>query len=172
VLAVLAVASIADAMQQDLYRSEGEDEILGAARTIIHKDPQAALVTLDAQGQPRVRTVDVRPPDDDMVIWVATRPDTRKVAQIRGNPKVTLYFEIDEESSYATVMGTATLHDDLATKEAKKWRQPKRRELLWPDYPTDYLLIRIEPRWIEVLGEGIDPHPETWRPQAVVFDHP
>ena len=79
-----------------------------------------------------------RPPDEDMTIWIATRPDTRKVAQIRNNAQVTLYFNDDEKLSYVTVMGSAKLHDDLATLQAKNWYPEERLRMFWPDFPKTF----------------------------------
>lgn len=154
--------------QDELYRVDDEAKILSAARAIIADDPNCALITLDADGQPRARTVRTSTPEDDMTIWIATRPATRKVQQIRENDKVTLFFDDDARLSYVSVMGRATLHEDLATKKAKSFFDEAELELFFPDYPEDYLLIRVEPIWIEVLGHGVEPHPELWRPQAVV----
>lgn len=141
-----------------------------AARGIIAEDPFAALITVDADGQPRARTVNVRPPDSDMVMWIATKPNTRKVQQIRANPNVTLYFSNDLKSAYVTVMGTAVLHDDLETMEATSWYPDNQLRTFWPEFPKDYLLIEVRAKWFEVLGHGIEADTETWRPQAVVIE--
>jgi len=141
-----------------------------AARKIIAEDPFAALITVDANGLPRARTVNVRPPDIDMVMWIATKPNTRKVEQIRANPNVTLYFSNDLKSAYVTVMGTAVLHDDMESIEATSWYPENQLRTFWPDFPKDYLLIEVKPIWFEVLGHGIEANEETWRPQAVVIE--
>ena len=165
----LAVFS-ANAVDGELYRETDEATILAAARAIIAEDPNCALITIDGKGQPRVRTVRASTPEEDMTIWIATRPSTRKVKQIRTNNRVTLYFNDDEKSSYVSVMGRATLHDDLQTKEKENFFEEVALKRLWPKYPEGYLLIKVTPIWIEVMGHGIEGHPETWRPQAVVFE--
>lgn len=158
------------AADSELYRVDDESILLSAARAIIADDPDCALVTIDRNGQPRVRTVTASSPEDDMTIWIATRPGTRKVHQIQQNEKVALYFNDDAKLSYVSVMGRATLHDDSATKEAKTFYDKARLETFFPDYPDNYVLIKVEPIWIEVLGHGVLDHPETWRPQAVVLE--
>ena len=151
-----------------LHLATDREAVLKAAREIIKNDPNAALITVDAQGRPRARTVATLPPQQDMTIWIATRPGTRKVRQIRANPRVTLYFSEDEKSSYLSIMGRASLHDDLATKERHKHPEAAMKEF-WPDYPSGYLLIKVEPEWMEVTGYGVEAHPDNWRPQAVRF---
>ena len=168
-VAILCVALCAFSTfaESAVYQVDDDTTILTAARAIIAADPDCALITIDESGQPRVRTVTASKPDEDMTIWIATRPDTRKVQQIRHNDRVSLYFNIDEESAYVSVMGRATLHDDLATKNLIKIYSRAARNAFWPLYPDDYLLIKVEPDWIEVLGYGVSAHPQTWRPQGV-----
>lgn len=154
----------------ELYREASEVIILEAAREIIAEDPYCALITIDEGGHPRVRTVRGSAPNEGMTIWIATRPSTRKVNQILANNKVTLYFNNDETSSYVSLMGRATLHDDLETKEKENFFEEEDLKRFWPQYPKDYLLIKVIPFWIEVMGHGIKGHPETWRPQAVILE--
>ena len=150
--------------------ASAESVILSAARAIIAEDPNCALITLDSELQPRVRTVTASPPEDDLTIWIATRPSTRKVRQIRQHEKVTLYFNDDVKGSYVSIMGRATLHDDLETKRAKIFHDEGDFRAFWPNYPDDYLLIKVVPIWIEVLGHGIEADLDTWRPQGVVLE--
>lgn len=163
------VALMANPAGDELYLAEDESKILSAARAIIAEDSNCALITIDAEGRPRARTVKASAPDEDMTIWIATRPSTRKVKQIQQNDKVTLYFNDDAKSSYVSVMGRATLHDDLATKEAKSFFDKSSLKKFWPNYPDNYVLIKVVPTWIEVMGHGVEGHPETWRPQAVIL---
>ncbi len=168
--AISLVVLTVNAGDEELYKADDETTILAAARAIIGDDPNCALITIDPEGQPRVRTVRASTPEEDMTIWIATRPSTRKVKQIQQNDKVALYFNDDAKSSYVSVMGRATLHDDLDTKEKKNFFDEDSLERFWPHFPDNYLLIRVEPIWIEVMGHGIEGHPETWRPQAVVLE--
>lgn len=140
---------------------------LQAARETMKSARYCALVTVDAEGQPRARTVDPFPPTKDMVVWIATLPGTRKLAQIAATPRVTLYYTDPEAGSYVTLMGRGRVHDDLETK--KRWRHPD-VETFWPDYPDGYTLIEVVPEWLEVVGRGIEADPETWRPQSVRFE--
>jgi general stress protein 26 len=159
----------AEAQYAELHLAADEEAALAAARAIIAADPIAAMITVDADGQPRVRSVNASVPEADMTIWIATRPDTRKVAQIRENANVTLYFNVDATASYASIMGTATIHTDSATLATKNFFAEEELRAFWPDYPENFVLIRVQPSWLEVTGHGIGAHPESWRPQAVVF---
>ena len=160
--AVLALVAAASAAQEN-----SRAEKLEAARDIIETVRYGALATVDVDGQPRVRTVDPFPPTEDMTVWIATHPSTRKLAQIRANPRVTLYYTDPERAAYVTLMGRARIHEDAATKA--KWKHPD-VERFYPDYPEDYALIEVVPERLEVLGRGIDADPRTWRPQSVRFE--
>ncbi len=144
-LPIMALLLTPMAAAEEIYQTAEQARILTAARQIIAADPTAALITLDKNGMPRVRTVNASPPEADMTIWIATRPNTRKVTQIKANPKVALYFNDDPGNAYVSVMGTASLHDDLATKQAKNFYPTEELRAFWPQYPDDFLLIKITP---------------------------
>jgi general stress protein 26 len=163
------VAYRAEAPSAELHLASDERAALAAARAIIAADPVAAMITLGADGHPRVRSVNTSSPETDMTIWIATRPDTRKVDQIREHPQVTLYYDDDATASYVSIMGTATLYTDSATLATKNFFAEEELRAFWPDYPENFVLIRVQPTWLEVTGHGISAHPESWRPQAVVF---
>lgn len=159
------IGSASDPQQDPAQR----DRLLDAIRAIMAGDRYPTLVSVDADGQPRARTVEVSVPDPDMTLWVATRPNTRKVAQLRAAPRATLHYAVDAEGSYVSVMGTATLHDDAETIARHRFQTDASLAAFWPDFPEDYLLIRIRPEWIEVLGAGVEADPDDWRPQMIRF---
>lgn len=67
-------------------------ELIAAAREIIGAQQYCALITLDEQGRPVARTMNPFPPEDDMTVWIATNALSRKVQQLRHDPRVTLYY--------------------------------------------------------------------------------
>jgi general stress protein 26 len=166
---ICACATCAWADPAELYVAPDRDAVLAAARQIIESDPFMTLVTVDEDGQPRTRTVEHSPPDAHMVIYISTIPDTRKVDQIRTNPKVTLYFDGPGDTTYVSIMGTATIHTDPATVMKHAWRTESARAVFWPDFPEDYVLIRVEPTWLEVVTPELESRQADWRPQAVTF---
>src|SRR5512145_2021918 len=68
------------------------DSLMVAAREIINETHYCALVTIDSTGQPQVRTMNPFPLKDEFIIWFATSRDSRKVREIRNNPKVCVYY--------------------------------------------------------------------------------
>ena len=160
-----------------LYRVDDEATILAAARAIVAEDPVAALITLDANGVPRVRSVGVSDPEDDLTMWIGTRRTSRKVAQLQANSNATLYFNFDDiggdfaSAYYASFMGVASVHTDPATM-SKSAPDEQTRKAFWPNFPDDYAAIRFRPLWLEVTGHGIKGDKANWQPQAVVLRSP
>jgi len=154
---------------EELYASAEREYIISAARAIIEADPVGALISIDSLDRPRVRSVNTSSPDSTMIIWVATRPGTRKVDQIIGNPNVTLYYNVDGEGSYVSIMGQALLHEDQDFIKTNNPFSDEWTNRFFPDYPENMLLIEIQPVWMEVMGQGISATEDTWRPQAVTF---
>ena len=158
----------------EIYRVDDEAKILAAARAIVAEDPVAGLITLDSNGVPRVRSVGVSDPEDDLTMWIGTRRTSRKVAQVRDNPNATLFFNFDDLSGgyakafYASFMGLASVHTDPATV-AKSAPDEETRKGYWPNFPNDFASIRFKPLWLEVAGHGIKGDEANWQPQAVVL---
>ena len=129
----------------------------------MQKARYCAFVTMGEDGYPQARVVDPFSPDEDMTIWVGTNPLTRKVAQIKRNPHVTLFYFHTASYGYVTVLGQAVLVADPAEK-AKRWKAEWSG--LYKDRETDYLLIKVKPVRLEVLSpaHGLMSDPKTWRP--------
>jgi len=92
------------------------------AREIIDAAGSCALITLDDEGQPRARTMDPFSPKDDFTIWFGTNTKSRKVKQIKNEPRVTLYYFDKPSSSYVTIHGKAIIIDD-AKEKMKYWKK-------------------------------------------------
>jgi len=142
-------------------------EVLSLARDVITKVRYGALISIGEAGQPRSRIVDAFAPDDDFVIYVATKPNTRKVVQIRSNPKVTLFYFDPAERNYVSVMGQASIVEDTVMKIAM--RREADSDRIYPDFPNDYLLIKIKPDVVEGLLPGYRGRNESWMPARVEF---
>jgi general stress protein 26 len=141
--------------------------VVDVAREIMHSARYCALITVDEKGQPRARTVDPFSPQDDFTIWMATRPVTRKVDQISGNDHVTLYYWDHESRSYVTLMGKATLVDDVEVKS--RMRRAADSDRFYPDFPDDYLLIKFVPDYLEAIVPGYRGDRDTWVPARHEF---
>ena len=143
-------------------------ELIAAAREIMATARYCALITLDSNGRPQARTLDPFPPDENMIVWLGTNSRSRKVAQIRRNPRVTLYYFDSEGQAYVTISGIARLVND-STEKAKRWKDEWKA--FYPDRARDYLLIVVKPERLEVVSvkKGIVGDSSTWKPPSVNF---
>lgn len=143
-------------------------ERLSIAREIINKAGFATLVTLDESGAPQARIMDPLPPSEDFVVWMATNPKSRKVDQIRADPRVVLTYFVPSDPSHVTLHGRARLVDDEAEK-ALRWK--KEWQPHYPDRGQSLLLIEVRPTRLEIISvpRGLTGDPETWMPDRVDF---
>lgn len=143
-------------------------KLLNVAREIMVSAKTCALITVDKQNQPRTRMMDPFVPEKDFTVWLGTNPKSRKVTQIKNNPKVTLYYLDESNSGYVTLHGKAELVSSLDMKE-KKWKE--NWEAFYPDKKENYLLIKVIPESIEVISytHNIISTKENWLPPIVHF---
>ncbi|MDZ4715594.1 MAG: pyridoxamine 5'-phosphate oxidase family protein [Cytophagales bacterium] len=149
--------------------AQTRDEVLAAARDIITHTTTCALITQDSQGISRVRTMDPFAPEADFTVWLATNPKSRKVEELRKNPRVTLYYSDKQDQGYVTIHGTARLVNDQREKD-RRWKESWKE--FYPNRSDAYLLIEVTPDRLEVINYrmGINGKKETWEPAAVVFE--
>jgi general stress protein 26 len=150
--------------------------VLDSADALIARDSSVGLVTVDEFNRPRIRSVRAfrlqRPTTarERFTVFILTRTSTRKIDQIARNPLVTLYFNEDQRATYATIMGRATVHRDPKNPRLQSFLDPATVKFFWPAFPKDFVMIEVTPDWLEFIGPGLWNDPDTWRPQAVVFD--
>lgn len=143
-------------------------ESIAAAREMMQAAGYCALITNGENGYAQAREIDAFPPEDDLTIWIATNAATRKVGQIRKDPRVTLYYQVSSGAGYVTLFGRATIVNDPAEK-AKRWKES------WASFyddrnrGDDYLLIKVTPVRLEIvsLAHNIMNDPKTWRPVSI-----
>jgi general stress protein 26 len=123
----------------------------------------AYLATCDG-GQPRVRPISPIV-EDNMSIWITTYSTTRKVKQIRQNPKICLAFvEQPNGDKAAIVIGEAQIIPDMAEKE-RVWKVASFD--LWKYFPKgpaskQYCLLKIIVKRIEWR--------ESWTTGAKIYE--
>src|SRR4030043_560718 len=142
--------------------SINRDTVLMAAREIIKETTYCALVTIDSTGQPQVRTMNPFPANDELITWFATSRTSRKVREIKNNPKVCVYYANHMTAKgYVSITGTAEVIDD-------KELLLKMKRDYWsgiPDWQNKFVLIKIVPKTLEVINykHGLNNDPDTFR---------
>ncbi|MEY4635822.1 MAG: hypothetical protein RJA55_1620 [Acidobacteriota bacterium] len=145
-------------------------QILAGGRDIIQKAGYCSFITAGVDGHPQARIVDPLGPDESFTFHIATNPLTRKVDQIRRDPRATLLCFDATTASYATVLAKAAIVTD-AEEKARHWKAA------WTPFYSGgpkgdaVVLIRLEPLRMEVVSEarGLTSDPRTWLPLAVTF---
>ena len=145
-----------------------KDQLIAEAREIMTTTRYCALITIDRSGRAQARTMDAFAPDEKMIVWFGTNPLSRKVAEIRRHPRVTLYYFDRENQAYVTIHGTARLVND-ANEKARHFKDDWKA--FYPDRDKNYLLIEVRPVSLEVVHtkKGLVGDSRTWRPPTVVF---
>jgi general stress protein 26 len=171
VAAVLVLALVAPAVRaaEDESKAPAVPEraaLIAAAREIMAAQTYCALITIDDAGRPQVRTMNPFPPDEDMVVWMATNTRSRKVQQIRKDPRVTLYYSNHGTAiGYVALSGRAELTEDMP-------EILKRKRAYWDQaFPglKNLTLIKVVPERLEVINykAGFTNDPETFRAPAI-----
>jgi general stress protein 26 len=169
-LAIILLVAILPPAAAAQTQKPSRAAVIAAATDIIQKAHYCTFVTIGEDGQPQARIVDPIAPDSSLAIWFATNPLTRKVNQVRRNPKVTLLCFDASTSSYVTVLGRGDLVTDTIEKQ-RHWKAD------WASiYPKgagsdEFMLIRITPARIEIVSEsrGMIGDAKTWTPLAIDF---
>jgi general stress protein 26 len=167
-LAILILRAAFLAAQPAPSPPPARDAIVTAARAIVEKARYATLISLDKTGHPHARIVDPFMPEPDWTIWIATTAASRKVGQIQADPRVTLLYFDTTTQSYVSLLGAAELVRDPAAK-GTHWKEEWAAFYKDRNRGDDYVLIRVRPRRLEVVGEthGIRNDPLTWQPAAI-----
>lgn len=128
-----------------------EERVLAVVREDMEATRYCFLVTLDDLGQPQARVMDAFDPEADMTVWMATDPKTRKVRQLRHDPRATLAYDLGGGRGYVTLIGRVQLVDDEEERRAH-WKSGW--EAFYPEGPTgaDYLLLKFTPSRIEAMN--------------------
>jgi len=168
VLAAITTVPFNALGQKQEVKGDEREKLIAAARAITADARYCALITVDENGQAQARTMDPFPPDQNMVVWLATNPKTRKVSEIAKNPHVVLYYFDMPTQSYVTLSGTARLVDDPQEK-TRYWKDEWKD--FYPDREKGYLLIAVTPVKLEVVSvkKNIVGNVDTWTPPTVTF---
>lgn len=126
------------------------------------------LVTIGADSHPQARIMDPLEPEADMTVWFATNPATRKISEVRRDPRVTLVYFDPKGPSYVTLLGRAGVVD-APVEKARRWKEEWAPFYRDRNRGPDFVLVRVEPLRLEVVSQphGVVNDLENWRPRSV-----
>jgi general stress protein 26 len=124
------------------------DTLITTARKMMETTRYCALITLDTTGHPEVRTLDPFLPDSNMIVWLGTSINSRKVKQIKNDSRVTLYYPAQNAAGYVVIKGQAYIVQDSSKKQTY-WKKEWSR--FYPEDKSNYTLIKVIPEKLEVI---------------------
>ena len=144
------------------------DTVITIAKKMMETARYCALITLDSTGHPDARIMDPFSPDDDMVVWLGTNSNSRKVKQIKNDLRVTLYYQAPNKVGYVIIKGQAYIVDDSIKKQTY-WKEEWSR--FYSENKSNYTLIKVVPDKLEIIDyqHGITGESETWAVPFVKF---
>ncbi|MGD0433169.1 MAG: pyridoxamine 5'-phosphate oxidase family protein [Acetobacteraceae bacterium] len=141
--------------------TEQIERFLAAARETVANVPHCWLATRSAEGGAHARAVKSSPGtagDDEWTRRILVRRGSRKVAELRAAPLVTLAFQHASGDAYVALGGRATLVDDR-TEMRGLW--PSSMDARFPPGFADanMIVVRVEVHRIEVHVRGVTREP-------------
>jgi general stress protein 26 len=158
----LVILSAINPVKINAQLSVSKDTMFVAAREIILSTHYCALTTIDSTGQPQTRTMNPFPANDELITWFATSRTSRKIRELKNNPKVCVYYaDHVNAKGYVSITGNAEVIDDKALLL-------KMKRDYWsgiPGWENKFVLIKIVPKTLEVINykHGLNNDPNTFR---------
>jgi len=145
------------------------DSLVSAARQLVAITPYCTLITLDSTGLPDARTMEPFSPEANMVVWLGTNINSRKVKQIKRDPRVTLFYASPNASGYVVILGNAFFVNDSVKKQIY-WK--KSWEKFYSEKKENYTLIKVVPYKLKIIDytKGIVSDSKTWTVPSVELD--
>jgi general stress protein 26 len=162
------ILSATGANSQNTGRQIPRDTLISAALDIIKSTNYCALTTLDETGQPQMRTMNPFPMKDQIEIWFASNRNSRKISEIKKDPRVSVYWaDHTNATGYVSINGKATIIDD-------KELLIKKKRAYWegiPNWQDVFVLIKVTPVSMDVVNykKGVNGDPGTNRASVLTF---
>lgn len=109
-------------------------------RAMVNAARIAMMATYDAAGNAHSRPMAAVKNEGD-TLWFFTRDESRKVSELRRDPRVLLDYSDEGKQDYVSLVGRARLTQDTARAKAL-WSEPLRT--WFPDGPEDPHITLIE----------------------------
>ena len=147
------------------------EQLLGLARKLIGDLTFCVGITQGENGEVNARVLQPLPLQEDWTVNVLTNRRCRKVREIERTGRMTLLYQHDADRSYVTLVGRATVVEDLELKRAI-WKPAHRR---WnPGGPEDPATVfaRLCPDRIELWSavHNVMPEPQGYSAALLLRD--
>ena len=157
IVAVVTPVSLANAIEPPLDRPK----VIAAATEVIKQAHYTTLVTIAKDGHADARIVTPAPPDENLEIWISTLKTSRKLAQLKKDPRATLAYFDAVNMDYVTLIGKTTIVSDQAEMQ-KHWQAE------WaPFYPQEirtpnFIMVKFVPSSVEIVSRQHHLRKDPW----------
>jgi len=128
------------------------DEIIAAARELITSGRSFVLATVGEDGFPQMRWMGAAYLEELITVYMAAGAESRKMGQIRSEPKSQLMFQSDDYSRVGTLTGSSEVVEDAGTKQKVfAGIAAASQYFSGPDDPN-FGVIKFTCRRVEMLG--------------------
>jgi general stress protein 26 len=143
------------------------EHVVVVARATLDAAGYCFLITQGASGTASTRLMQHFKPDADLTLWFGTSAASRKVRELRTNPRASVACLDPQRTAYAALVGALTIEE-----RAEQWRRYWREDwqTFWPEGPSgrDYVLLRFACERVEVLSFAASIAPAPYGLRAAV----
>lgn len=136
------------------------EALLQIAREIIAKVPACMAITIDRNGVANARVVNAKPLSEAWTVRFLTDRRSRKSAEIEQSGRLTLAYQYDAGKAYVSLIGRASICNDVDAKTAN-WKPESYR--WFPGGPADSNVVYVDfiAERIELWSSshGVEPDP-------------
>jgi general stress protein 26 len=134
------------------------NEIKGMAERF--REAKIVFLTTFKDGEERSRPMTNFNEDPYQMFWFPTDADSRKVRDIKENPKVLVTFPSQKRGEYYEITGRAEFEDKAVTAEKWEWwylywHPAQRKRFFFPDIESKWkkMIINIHPKSARIVKE-------------------
>jgi general stress protein 26 len=124
----------------------GLDYVLNESLALIESSPIAMLGSVDGKGFPNIKAMLNMEHEGLKTIWFSTNTSSKRVAQVRKNPKVCVYYVDQEKFRGLMLVGTVEVLQDPASRQ-RLWRPGFEKYYPLGVNDPDYSVLRFSAIW-------------------------
>ena len=123
-----------------------QTSVLAESLALVERSPVAMLGSVDANGWPNIKAMLNMEHEGLKTIWFGTNTSSRRVGQLRQNPKACVYYVDQEQFKGLMLVGMVEILQDAASRR-RRWRPGfEKYDPLGVDDP-DYSVLRFTAEW-------------------------
>lgn len=145
------------------------EELLQQASELIDAVAFCFAVTTDERGESHARVVQARKPSADWTVDFLTNRRCRKVREIERTGRMTLAYQDDASKGYVSLIGDASIVDDVELKRSRWVPAADRWNPGGPDDPA-VVYARLQTQRIElwIAAKNVMPEPVGYSAAVLV----